>query len=311
MRSQTRRFFITQGVVVRTHNLGEADRIVVLLTPDRGLISCVALSARKPSSKTGGHVDLLQHVSISATGGRSDLHRITQAETIDAHLRLRSNLDRLSLASHIAESCERFSAESVANPTLFQLLVESLKYVETAEVDQFPLLRLWHEMRLLTISGFRPELQRCVRSGEALPPDDHWFSPAEGGVIMRRSFSQEGAEDEIGDAGAVSSGSGNDATLQQIVVDPDPALSAPLIRAGMNAIKLLRYISNSDLTWQRISAIKVRKADATDAQKITTALLTHIQERGPTRSERVMNEIGKFSLARNPRVVASRDGGLG
>ena len=53
---------IAEGIVVRARDLGEADRIVVMLTPERGLLSCVARSARKPGSKLGGQVDLLRHV---------------------------------------------------------------------------------------------------------------------------------------------------------------------------------------------------------------------------------------------------------
>ena len=135
MRSPQRRYFNTEGIVVRARNLGEADRIVVLFTPNRGLISCVARGARRTTSKTGGHVDLLRHITAHISEGRSDLHVISQVETINGYLSLRNDLDRLSLASHFAEMCERFSLPNAANPNLFNLLRDSLTFTETRQAN--------------------------------------------------------------------------------------------------------------------------------------------------------------------------------
>ena len=57
--------YTTDGVVVRVLDLGEADRIITLVTPVHGLVRGVAKAARKPGSKLGGHLDLLRHVSVS------------------------------------------------------------------------------------------------------------------------------------------------------------------------------------------------------------------------------------------------------
>ena len=116
MRSTGRRYFNAEGIVVRAHDLGEADRIVILFTPNLGLLSCVARGARRTTSRTGGHVDLLRHITAHVSEGRSDLHTLSQVETINAYLPLRRDLDRLSLASHFAEMCERFSLPKRRQP---------------------------------------------------------------------------------------------------------------------------------------------------------------------------------------------------
>lgn len=286
MRSPSRRYFSTEGIVVRARNLGEADRILVLLTPEHGLVSCVARGARKVTSKTGGHLDLLRHVSVSVTEGKSDLHLISQADTIDAYLGLRSDLDKLSLGCHMAEMCERFSAESAGNPALFKLLMDSLSYVRDNDSSALGLLRLWHEMELLKISGFQPELRRCVRTGLELPADDHWFSPAEGGVIMRQSMSM------LRDMAKTTYGEPENDSSEFVVADSDPVLSSPVIVARMNVIKLMRYIATSG-TWHRLSAsrLKIGEPDIADALRLTDALLMHVQDRGPSRALRVINEL--------------------
>ncbi len=291
MPSRRLKLFNTHGIVVRSRNLGEADRIVIIITPERGLLSCVARGARKPSSRIGGHVDLLRHVSISTSTSRSGLHPITQAETIDAYLGLRSDLDRLTLASHIAETCEFFSLETAPNPPLFQLLRDSLKYAETADKQQLGILTLWHEIRLLTISGFQPELHRCVRTGADLPPDDHWFSPAEGGFIIRRPDDSDADRDER-DSRQESEFSPYSSSLPPfgLGVDHDPSLSSPLIYAPMNAIKLLRYLSAVE-SWEQSNRIRADQDDIKDSLRLSGALLAHVQERGKGSAQRLSDEL--------------------
>jgi DNA repair protein RecO (recombination protein O) len=116
-------------VVVRTSNLGEADRIITLVTPVHGLVRGVAKAARKPGSKLGGHLDLLRHVSVSVRETRT-LHGFSQVSTIEGFRGLREDLDRFSRASYISEMAEKFSVENGANQPLFRLLVDVLGSVE-------------------------------------------------------------------------------------------------------------------------------------------------------------------------------------
>ena len=275
MRSAGRRYFNTEGIVVRARNLGEADRIVVLFTPNFGLISCVARGARRTTSKTGGHVDLLRHITAHVSEGRSDLHVISQVETIDAYLGLRRDLDRLALASHFAEMCERFSLPNAANPKLFTLLYDSLTHAESCDKPTLPLLRLWHEMTLLTTVGLQPQLQRCVRTGADIPPADHWFSPSEGGLVKR--------PDQLAD---------NSSTPDPVSFTADDQLTDPLIPAPMNTVRLLRHIARTP-DWARLARLRVESREVDDGLRLVGAMLRYQQERGVGRAERVMGEVGR------------------
>ena len=273
MRTPGRQYFNTEGIVVRARNLGEADRIVILFTPSRGLVSCVARGARRTTSKTGGHVDLLRHITAHVSEGRSDLHVISQVETINAYLALRNDLDRLSLASHFAEMCERFSLPNAANPNLFGLLRDSLTYAETTAKQTLPLLRLWHELTLLTTVGLQPQLHRCVRTGAEIPPGDHRFSPSEGGLVKRL--------DRLADSTT---------TPDVVSFTEESKLSDPIIPASLNTIKLLRHIARTS-DWTRLERLRVDARDVEGGLRLAGAMLRYQQERGEGRAERVMGEV--------------------
>ena len=276
-----RRYFNAEGIVVRARDLGEADRIVILFTPNLGLLSCVARGARRTTSRTGGHVDLLRHITAHVSEGRSDLHTLSQVETVNAYLGLRRDLDRLSLASHFAEMCERFSLPNAANPNLFALLRDTLTHTETADKPTLPLLRLWHETTLLTTVGLQPQLHRCVRTNAEIPPGDHWFSPSEGGLIMR--------PDQLQTAN-------NTATPDPIAYQPNPEdqttpQTVPIVTAPKNTIKLLRHITRTP-DWARLRNLRVDDRDVEAGLRLTGAMLRYQQERGVGRAERVMGEVG-------------------
>ncbi len=271
---------IAEGIVVRARDLGEADRIVVMLTPERGLLSCVARSARKPGSKLGGQVDLLRHVSASMSEGRSDLHTITQAETINAFLGLRSDLDRLTMASHFAEIAERFSLPSAPNPNMFLTLRDALGFAEVEDKSKLPMLRLWFEMTAMRAVGLQPQLRHCVRTGSEIPPDDHWFSPSEGGIVRR--IDQPNGED----------------TDRLESSSPDPAIrddgellrSAPLLSAPLNTLKLLRHVERYP-EWERHASLKVEPGIVEDGLRLSSAALGWQQERKSGQAERVMADV--------------------
>ena len=216
-------------------------------------------------------MDLLRHITAHISEGRSDLHVISQVETVNAYLRLRNDLDRLTLASHIAEMCERFSLQNAANPHLFALLRDSLGYAESTAKATLPLLRLWHEMTLLSTAGLQPQLYRCVRTGTEIPPGDHWFSPSEGGLVKRPD-----REDPI--------------TSSDPTAFNDPETTS-IVPAQLNTIKLLRHITRSP-DWARLATLRVDAHDIDSGLRITGEMLRYQQERGVGRAERVMGEVG-------------------
>jgi DNA repair protein RecO (recombination protein O) len=175
-----------EGVVLRTHKLGEADRIVVLMTAAHGKVRAVAKGVRKTKSRFGGRLEPLRQASLLLYEGR-DLAVIAQAETLEHHPALRHDLDRLTDALALAEAVDQVAQEGEPNPPLYRMLSGALRTLAGAEVRS-PLLVAAFYWKLLALEGVSPVLDYCVRcdsEGENTTSDLVSFDPVEGGVLCR------------------------------------------------------------------------------------------------------------------------------
>ncbi len=91
------------AVVIRSWKLGEADRILSLMTQSNGKIRCVAKGVRKTQSRFGSRVEPTNHLQVQLYRGKGDLDTLTQVETIDRFPTLREDLERFARASSILE----------------------------------------------------------------------------------------------------------------------------------------------------------------------------------------------------------------
>ena len=116
-----------RGVVLRTYRLGEADRIVVLLTRGHGKVRAVAKGVRRTKSRFGARLEPPSHVELLLYEGRGELDVVSQAESVD-HLRpLREDLDRLGRAMAVLEAADQLALEREPNPRLYDMLVGALR----------------------------------------------------------------------------------------------------------------------------------------------------------------------------------------
>ena len=97
------------GIVLRTHKLAEADRVVVLLCAERGKVRAVAKGVRKPTSRLGGRLEPMSHVAIQLYEGRGELHTVSQVETIDHFRTVRDDLDRLTKGLALLEVVDQLT----------------------------------------------------------------------------------------------------------------------------------------------------------------------------------------------------------
>ena len=96
------------GVVLRTMRLGEADRIVTIVTPEHGKVRAVAKGVRKTKSRIGARVEPLSHVSLLCWRGR-ELDVVTQVEVLDSFRAIREDLDRLTPALTMLEIVDQLA----------------------------------------------------------------------------------------------------------------------------------------------------------------------------------------------------------
>jgi DNA repair protein RecO (recombination protein O) len=153
------------GVVLRTYRLGEADRIVVILTHGRGKVRAVAKGVRKTKSRFGARLEPTSHASLQLYQGR-ELDIVTQAESIDHFRSIRDDLDRLGRAVAMLEAVDQVAQEGEANPALYQMLLGALRSL-AARPSALVVPAFF--LKLLALEGYRPVVDVCAECGEAGP----------------------------------------------------------------------------------------------------------------------------------------------
>ncbi len=178
--------FRDQGVVLRTYRLGEADRIVVLLTQGHGKVRAVAKGVRRTNSKFGGRLEPMSHVSLLLWQGRSDLDIVNQAEVIDAYRFVRQDLPRVSAGLALLEVADRLAQERHADRRLYETLVGALRVLDDPARDP-ALVPAAFFLKTLVLEGAGPVVTACASCGLAEPEVELVsFDLLEGGMLCRR-----------------------------------------------------------------------------------------------------------------------------
>ena len=200
----------------------------------------MAKGVRRPKSKMGGHLETLTHSALMIAQGRN-LDIITQAQTIDSFLPLRSDLWRSSMAVYAAELVNQFTAEHVENYPLYKLLLKTLHRIcETQDVE----LTLRHfELKLLTHLGYKPELDQCIGCKTDLEPMRNFFSASGGGVLCPQCRERE-----------------------------------PLSRTvSLNALKVMRFIDKSD--YVKAGKLKLNAELSRELEQLIRYYIRYLLER--------------------------------
>jgi DNA repair protein RecO (recombination protein O) len=174
-----------EGVVLRVQKLGEADRIVTVLTRRHGRVRAVAKGVRRTRSKFGATVEPFSHVDLQLYAGRS-LDVVQQAESLTAYgEQLVDDYGRYTAGTAVLETAERLTAEE-REPSLrlFLLVVGALRALTGAgDVERRdPSLVLdAFLLRAMSVAGYAPALVECARC--AAPGPHRAFSVPAGGLV--------------------------------------------------------------------------------------------------------------------------------
>lgn len=162
-----------EAIVLRRRNLGEADRLVTVLSRDRGKLTAVAKGSRRPRSRLGGRLEPPTRFKALIAEGRS-LDIISQVEVIDAHAPLRDDLERMSATAVILELTDRALAERHPHPEVYRLLADTLGVLRAGAGSPLELAGLWYAARLLVLTGHRPATERCAVCGKRMRGRSMW-----------------------------------------------------------------------------------------------------------------------------------------
>ena len=178
--NQRSRTLKTQAIILRSFEDGEADRTVIILTPEVGKLKARVRGARKINSRLGGHTDLLNLTNLNVgLGNHSNV--ITAADSLNSFVNLKSNLERLAIAIYLAELMNALIPEGVPHRSIFFLLLNAL---EELNKNKDPLIiSRYLELKALEETGYKQELYRCVLCNTNIQPNQHSYVPSFGGVV--------------------------------------------------------------------------------------------------------------------------------
>ena len=180
------RNFSTEAIVLGSHRLREADRIVTLFTLDRGKVPTVVKGVRKVSSRFGGRLEPFTYLRVSLHEGRS-LHTLTSADTIRTHAASRDHPAALKAGLSFINLLARETNDLEGRPRTYNLLVRFLdeldRLVKSSSAPAcLPLLALSADLKLLLLAGYLPLLDNCPLCGRNIEAPAR-FSAAAGGAI--------------------------------------------------------------------------------------------------------------------------------
>lgn len=173
-----------EGVVLRTHRLGEADRIVVVMTAEHGKVRAVAKGVRKTNSKLGARLEPLTSVSLLLWKGRSELMTVSQAEVLERHWNIRGDLDRMTAGLSLLEVVDQVGQDEHPDTALLSTLTKALRVLDDTSRDAL-LVAPSFFLRVLELEGAVPVLDACALCGDD-EGDLVAFDLSVGGVLCRQ-----------------------------------------------------------------------------------------------------------------------------
>lgn len=178
--------FRTEAIILRRTNYGEADRILNLLTPERGKVSAIAKGVRKSKSKLAGGLELFATCDVTIMQGKSDMGTVSSARLVKFYGDILKDYDRMQLAYELIKMVNR-ATETVGESEFYYLLRDGMVYLNELTVDH-RIVELWFRLRYASALGVGLNLA-TTSQGEKLQADQRYnfdfgdmaFAPHPGG----------------------------------------------------------------------------------------------------------------------------------
>lgn len=158
---------VVTGVVLRTTDTKETDKILTVLSPQLGKIPVIARGARRKNSRLAAACQLLAYDELTVYK-RGAWYLLDEAATLELFPGVRRDIVQLSLASWFAELTEAVCPEEAPAPELAALLLNGLYALCYLEKDPV-LVKAAFQWRLMALAGFQPFTDNCAVCGAAEP----------------------------------------------------------------------------------------------------------------------------------------------
>ena len=174
------RTYAASGIVLRRIDLGEKDRILTVYTRELGKVSCVAKGSRRPGSKLGGASEPFTYSKMFLSRGR-DLDILTQADIKESFPNVKADVRTVAYGVYMLELVSHFVDKRQPNPDLFDTLLSSMYVLESGTDPEIATRHF--ELNVVSILGYEPHFDACVRCAKQIGRQKVAFSPSLGGIV--------------------------------------------------------------------------------------------------------------------------------
>lgn len=172
-----------EGIVIRSINYGETNKIVTMYTRERGKLAFMARGAKKPNSRLSSITQPFTHGYFLVQTG-SGLGTMQQGEIVSSLRSIREDLMKTAYAAYMAELIDKCTEEKQPDPYLFEFLQQSFHYLDE-DYDPEILANIF-EMKMLRLLGLHPVLDSCINCGST--EGKFALSIRENGLLCHRCF---------------------------------------------------------------------------------------------------------------------------
>lgn len=191
-----------EALVLRHVDYAEADRIVSLLTAEFGVQKGFARAARKSRKRFGAALEPFSQVVALWRPGRGQLWLLQEMELLSSRTGLRTDLQRIALASYAVELVEQLLEEGQPHPQIFQLICAFLDFLDQGgDTDS---ARLLLELRLVYLLGYIPHLLHCSECLKVFVDEPVRFDASRGGSLCLQCSAGSGMEIGLGTIGSLA-----------------------------------------------------------------------------------------------------------
>ncbi|MFC4558846.1 DNA repair protein RecO [Virgibacillus kekensis] len=170
-----------EGIVIKTRDYGESNKIVTLFTNKLGKVSAIARGAKKPKSRMAAVTQpfILGEFFVYVNSG---LSTIQQGDVKDSIRAVREDIEKTAYAAYIVELTDKLTDSQSPDMYIFDQLYQTLKWIADHTDSEIPIMM--YELKLFRKGGFAPGVDRCINCGEKNFP--FAFSIQEGGLLCTR-----------------------------------------------------------------------------------------------------------------------------
>jgi len=231
----------SQGLILRKTDRGEANQLFTVYTKDYGKLEILGKAIRKIKSKLRSGADLFYLSDIEFIQGKT--HKtLTDAILIDKFSQIREKSEKLIIGNKIAEILDSLTGIEERDERIWSLLLKTFRTLNNLKlsIENSQLIYHYFLWKLLTISGYKPELHHCPVCQKKLIPGLLFFNPQEGGVICNNCLKKVKTGEKI----------------------------------SPENIKILRFIIAKD--WQAISRLKISEKELELLKEISDLYLPYV-----------------------------------